>query len=93
MESVNAVLLVVIGPAFWIMLGALIGAGVIAFLWLYDLEKPWRPSDDEAVEAWEIVTGRDALKTGRRDEIIQKSRAWAAGWRKALGNKNDGEEK
>lgn len=93
METVNAVLLAVIGPAFWIMLGALIGAGVIAFLWLYDLEKPWRPTDDEAIEAWEIVTGRDAQKTGKRDEIIRMSRAWAAGWRKALGNKNDGTAK
>ena len=89
METANAVLLVVIGPAFWIMLGALIGAGVIAFLWLYDLEKPWRPTDDEAVEAWEIVTRRDAQKSGRRDEVIRVSRAWAAGWRKVLGNKNE----
>ena len=93
MESVNATLSAALGPTVWLMLGVLIGAGVVAFLWLYDIEKPWRPTDDEAVEAWEIVTGRDALKTGRRDEIIQKSRAWADGWRKALGNKNDGTAK
>ena len=93
MESVNATLSAALGPTVWLMLGVLIGAGVVAFLWLYDIEKPWRPTDDEAVEAWEIVTGRDALKTGRRDEIIRKSRAWADGWRKALGNKNDGTAK
>ena len=89
METLNAILSVVLGPMFWFMLGALIGAGVIAFLWLYDIEKPWRPTDDEAVEAWEIVTGRDARESGKRDEVIRVALAWVAGWRKALGNKND----
>ena len=89
METVNSILSVVLGPAFWFMLGAFIGAGVIAFLWLYDIEKPWRPTDDEAVDAWEIVTGRDARESGKRDEVIRVALAWLAGWRKVLGNKND----
>jgi hypothetical protein len=93
METVNAILVVVLGPAFWLMLGAFIGAGVVAFLWLYNIEKPWRPTDEEAVEAWEIVTGRDARESGKYYESIRVALAWAAGWRKALGEKNDGTAK
>ena len=89
METVNAILAVVLGPAFWLMLGALIGAGVVAILWLYDIEKPWRPTDEEAVEAWEIVTGRDARESGKYSELIRVALAWAAGWRKVFGGKND----
>lgn len=93
MNEVNAILSVVLGHAFWLMLGALFGAGVVALLWLYDIEKPWRPTDEEAVEAWEIVTGRDARESGKYSESIRVAIAWAAGWRKALGEKNDGTEK
>lgn len=93
MESVYAICDFVFGSAGSFVFGLAVGVAIVSGLWIRDIEKPWRPTDDEAVEAWEIVTGCDAQKTGKRDEIIRQSRAWAAGWRKALGNKNDGTAK
>lgn len=87
MESVNAILSVVLGPAFWLMLGALIGAGVVAFLWLYDIEKPWRPTDDEALRAWNLVTKTDAGKAEAKEKAIKTAKRWAEGWRIVLGEK------
>lgn len=93
MELVHAICDFVFGSAGSFVFGLAVGVAIVSGLWIRDIEKPWRPTDDEAVEAWEIVTGRDAQKTGKRDEIIRMSRAWADGWREALGNKNDDEAK
>ena len=51
MESVYAICDFIFGSAGSFVFGLAVGVAIVSGLWIRDIEKPWRPTDEEAVES------------------------------------------
>lgn len=67
---------------FYVAIGAAIGAGTVAGLWIHDNEKKWTPPEDMAVDAWEYATGKKA--SGMRSIAAKVALIWYFAWIWAL---------
>lgn len=62
--------------------GLVIGAGLVAGLWIHDIEKAWLPTEEDALLAWEIATDADSKN---REGASKRAMIWWHAWRAALG--------
>lgn len=63
--------------------GVVVGAGIVAGLWIRDIEKPWEPTEEDAITAWELACSISF--TGRREGAVAVAMTWWRAWRAALG--------
>lgn len=77
------------------IVGMAIGAGIVAFLWLTEIEKAKDPGKEVAIDAWLIAHRFTGRPHGYDDERMEKeARHWWKSWQSAFvcaGKKKEAE--